>query len=298
MMGRTHALSGAAIFAAVSLPLDLSANDVLLGVVICAGSAVLPDIDHHGSGISRTFGPFTRGFAWVVGKVAGGHRNGTHSALGVALLAAVVFLACSVYTQDPVTLRIGCIITAVMLVVGLLVGLLDSTGGRGRAAYKARWHGFAAIMVCALAATAVGAGFYRYGHRAGAFLVAAILVLVLAAAIRPLNIKGIWDDLAPIPIAFLLVWQHADLSILPYALVLGVVIHIAGDMITRGGCPLGWPWSQTMHGLKWFLTGSRTEKRVVAPILVVLLVAAVIGHVTPVIKTHADTISNWASDMQ
>jgi membrane-bound metal-dependent hydrolase YbcI (DUF457 family) len=94
------------------------------------------------------------------------------------------------------------------------------------------------------------------------------------------------------------VWQHADISVLPYALVLGVVIHIAGDMITRGGCPLGWPWSQTMHGLKWFLTGSRTEKRIVAPLLFVLLIAAVIGHLSPVIRTQADTISNWASNRQ
>src|SRR5687768_7981296 len=110
-MGRTHALSGAALFTAGTLALELPAEQIVLGAVVCAGAAVLPDIDHHGSNISRTFGPLTRGFGWAVGKVSGGHRNGTHSALGVALIAAVVFLSSAVHTQDEHTFWIGCAIT-------------------------------------------------------------------------------------------------------------------------------------------------------------------------------------------
>jgi membrane-bound metal-dependent hydrolase YbcI (DUF457 family) len=280
-MGRTHALSGAAIFTAGAWALPLGTGQVLLGAVVCAGAAVLPDIDHHGSHAARTFGPFTRGFAWVVGKVAGGHRNGTHSALGVALIAALVFLAAGVHTRDLRTLWIGCGITGVMVAAGLLWGLMDTGRGRGRAAYRERWHGYVSVVLCAVVATAIAVGCYRYGQRAGTVLVAAILVLVLAAAIRPLNIRGIWDDLSPIPLTFLLLWLHADLTVLPYAIVAGVVIHIAGDMATYGGCPLGWPWSQTMRGLKLFRTGSRTEKRLVSPVLSLILVAGLAAQVAP-----------------
>lgn len=284
MMGRTHALSGAALFTAGTIPLGLPWHQVLIGAVACAGAAVLPDIDHHGSHVARTFGPLTRGFAWVVGKVAGGHRNGTHSAMGVGLLASVVFFASAVYTQDRATLWTGCVIAGAMLVVGLVIGLFSK--GRGRAAYKKPWHGFLSIMACVLVAAAIGLGTYRFGQDAGVVLVAAILVLVLAAAIRPLNIKGIWDDLSPIPITFALLWFHVDLSVLPYAIVVGVVIHICGDMITRGGCPLGWPWSQTMHGPKWFRTGDRTEKRLVFPLLAAVLLLSAGVHIGPYVIEH------------
>lgn len=287
MMGHSHALSGAALFTAGTIPLGLPWHQVLIGAVACAGAAVLPDIDHHGSHVARTFGPLTRGFAWGVGKVAGGHRNGTHSALGIGLLAAVVFFASAVYTQDEATFWTGCVITGVMLVVGLVIGLFSK--GRGKAAYKKPWHGFFSIMACALVAAAIGAGTYQYGQNAGLVLVGAILVLILAAAIRPLNIKGVWDDLLPIPAAIALLWFHVDLSVLPYAIVVGVVIHICGDMITRGGCPLGWPWSQTMHGPKWFRAGDKTEKRVVFPALIVILCISFGVHVGPYVSEYTGT---------
>ena len=287
MMGRTHALSGLALYAAGSLLFDLPTGSILLGGAVCAGAAVLPDIDHPGSGISRTFGPITRSLAWVVGKVSGGHRNGTHSALGAALLAAIVFIASAVYTRDRVTLLIGCGITGVMLAAGLLTGLLDTTKGRGRKAYKERWHGYVSILVCALLATGLGVGCYMYGRTAGTVLIGGILVLVLAAAIRPLNIKGLWDDLAPIPVTFLLLWSHTDLSVVPYAVTAGVIIHILGDMITLGGCPLGWPWSQTMRGPRWFKTGSAVEYRLVAPLLCLVLAGAIAAYAVPALTTHA-----------
>ncbi|MCD0448893.1 metal-dependent hydrolase [Actinocorallia sp. API 0066] len=288
MMGRTHALSGAALFTAGAIPLHLPPDQIVIGAVACAGAAVLPDIDHHGSHVARTFGPLTRGFAWVVGKVAGGHRNGTHSALGVGLLAAVVFFSCAVYTQDEETLLTGLAITGAMLLFGLFFGLLPSKG-RGRAAYRKPWHGFLAIMACALGAAGVGYTGYRWGEDAGVVLVGAVLILVLAAAIRPLNIKGIWDDLSPIPITVALLWFGVDLSVLPYAIVVGVVIHILGDMVTRGGCPLGWPWSQTMFGPKWFRTGDRTETRVVFPALLLVLAVSTGVHVGPYVIDRAET---------
>lgn len=92
MMGPTHALSGAvAWLAAVPLIQDtallqgyavqLSPAQIAAGTVVCAGAAMLPDIDHHDGTIANTFGVFTKVLCTVVGKISGGHRNATHSIL-------------------------------------------------------------------------------------------------------------------------------------------------------------------------------------------------------------------------
>ncbi|MEO3783271.1 metal-dependent hydrolase [Actinocorallia sp. B10E7] len=92
MMGPTHALSGAvAWLAAVPLIQDagllqgyavqLSAGQIAAGTVVCAGAAMLPDVDHHDGTIANTFGIFSRGLCKVVSKVSGGHRQATHSIL-------------------------------------------------------------------------------------------------------------------------------------------------------------------------------------------------------------------------
>ncbi|WP_198653172.1 metal-dependent hydrolase [Actinocorallia populi] len=92
MMGPTHALSGAAAWlAAVPLlqsaelmqghAVQLSAGQIAAGTVVCAGAAMLPDIDHHDGTIANTFGVLTKVLCRAVGKVSGGHRQATHSIL-------------------------------------------------------------------------------------------------------------------------------------------------------------------------------------------------------------------------
>ncbi|GAA2099339.1 metal-dependent hydrolase [Actinomadura alba] len=90
MMGYTHALSGTAAWLA-AIPLvtneallgshavSLSAEQVAAGAVVCAGAALLPDIDHHDGTIANTYGPITQVLCKVVGMVSGGHRHATHS---------------------------------------------------------------------------------------------------------------------------------------------------------------------------------------------------------------------------
>lgn len=97
MMGRTHALSGAvAWLGAVPLlsqerwlgdfAISLSPAQLIAGAVVCAGAAILPDIDHHNGRIANTYGPITRVMCKWIGKASGGHRQATHSiafALGI-----------------------------------------------------------------------------------------------------------------------------------------------------------------------------------------------------------------------
>ncbi|RAY13261.1 metal-dependent hydrolase [Actinomadura craniellae] len=104
-MGQSHALSGAAAWLA-SVPLlthepllgsyavSLTPAQIAGGAVVCAGAAMLPDIDHHKGTISNTLGPITRVLTKAVAKASGGHRQATHSILfAVAMGIASELLA-------------------------------------------------------------------------------------------------------------------------------------------------------------------------------------------------------------
>ena len=60
---------------------------------LTAGAAVLPDIDHPNSTLAHCFGFLTKSFAWLIGKVSGGHRHLTHAILGVAGFEFLAWLA-------------------------------------------------------------------------------------------------------------------------------------------------------------------------------------------------------------
>ncbi|MEO3812174.1 metal-dependent hydrolase [Sphaerisporangium sp. B11E5] len=97
-MGHSHALSGAALWllaapglaalpslggpAAELTPVVatmLSPAELVAGAVVCAGAAMLPDLDHPHSTIAQTFGPVTWVLSKVVNWLSGGHRHMTHS---------------------------------------------------------------------------------------------------------------------------------------------------------------------------------------------------------------------------
>jgi membrane-bound metal-dependent hydrolase YbcI (DUF457 family) len=273
MMGRSHVTSGAVAWLGVAVALAMAPPALVLGAVVCAGAAVIPDIDHPGSGISRTFGPITGQFARLVQWVSGGHRNGTHSKLGSAVFTHLAFTATALHTGSWPTLAIGTAISAVLAMTGWLIGTRDPSKKRGKPAYKRHWQGRASLWLCGLLALGLTALCALHGRIVGSVLLALALVLVLAAMIRVLRIKGWVDDAAPVPAALFLVFSGVDVTVVPYAIALGVVVHIAGDWVTEGGCPLGWPWSQRMFSARLFKTNGPVENRVVFPVLVIVMLA-------------------------
>lgn len=92
MMGRSHWLSGLAAGVGGAYLTGVPIWDGILGAALCTGAAILPDIDHPRSTVSNMYGPLTRSFCWIMGKLTGGHRRGTHSVAGVALLGIVAQL--------------------------------------------------------------------------------------------------------------------------------------------------------------------------------------------------------------
>lgn len=99
MQRLAHALTGAVAFAALGPVLHVTGADLASGIVLTAGAALLPDIDEPGSTISREGGFLTMGLAWIVHRISGGHRKGTHSALGVAVFTAISAVAAAFWSS-------------------------------------------------------------------------------------------------------------------------------------------------------------------------------------------------------
>jgi membrane-bound metal-dependent hydrolase YbcI (DUF457 family) len=120
MMGATHAISGAALWLAVTPAVDLvhrqTAAEVVFYALACAGAAMVPDTDHPSSSIAYTFGWQSR-LLWggptrllcrFVAWAAGGHRWGTHTLLFAVLAGAVVHLCVLLgWTTVPAVLALG-----------------------------------------------------------------------------------------------------------------------------------------------------------------------------------------------
>lgn len=101
MRGRDHALSGAVAFAAVAPVLHATALPLATGTVLTAGAGLLCDIDEPGSTISRQGGFLTTGLAWIVHRISGGHRKGTHSFLGVVVFTVLALTAAAWQADQP-----------------------------------------------------------------------------------------------------------------------------------------------------------------------------------------------------
>ncbi len=213
--GRTHALSGAVAGTALSAAVwHASRPAVAFAALVTAGAAVLPDLDHPDATVAHTFGLVTQTFAWLVGRLSGGHRHLTHSLSGVAVFTGAAFLA-------------------------------DT--------FRHSWPG------------RIGLGL--------------LLILLFASALRALKLGGHAADLLAGAAAAAMVWTGYGLTLIPYAVAAGCLVHIAGDMCTDSGCPVLAPLSREDYRLLpepfAFTTGTRPETLIVRPLLVVGLAMVV-----------------------
>ena len=84
-----------------------------------------------------------------------------------------------------------------------------------------------------------------------------ILALLFSAGFRALYIGGHHADLFGVAVAALVIWQGWDLvevtswhvPVLAVCVALGMLAHLAGDMLTHDGCPLLYPASRYEFGL-------------------------------------------------
>ena len=152
VLGHDHALTGAVAFAAAAPVIHVTGLPAVTGAVMTAGAALLPDIDEPGSVIAREGGFLTTGLAWVVHRVSGGHRKGTHSLTGVAVFTAGALLAGAWQAAQPGRWQHD-------IPAGLVLALLVAAGFH--ALRLGGHHGDAAGLV--LAAVAVWKGWDLVG---------------------------------------------------------------------------------------------------------------------------------------
>jgi len=197
MMGGSHALTGGAAWVAIAstAPYTLgwhpvSATGIIVGSVVAAGAALAPDADHHNATIAHSLpslGPIpspTRLIATSIGRIAGGHRHGTHSIVGTLAFGLIAALANLVIIPNDT------------------FGAINIGGG------------LLALLLIAFAAKALKLARGGWLSTWGLALAGATAVTLFAP-----------DE-----------WGW-----LPVAMVTGVVVHILGDMLTVGGCPIFYP---------------------------------------------------------
>lgn len=139
MLGGHHAASGAAAWVAVtaSTPVafgwyPVSDVGVMTGALVCAGAALLPDADHRSGTIAHSLPPVSEAVTRVVAALSGGHRNGTHSILGIAVFTAVAWVAglLTLRTEAFGDVLVGPGIMAVLLIAFALRALKLTRKGR------------------------------------------------------------------------------------------------------------------------------------------------------------------------
>ncbi|MEV8335596.1 metal-dependent hydrolase [Streptomyces niveus] len=163
-MGPTHALSGVAVWMGGAAGLQscgypLPAPELAVGAAVCAGAALLPDIDHPSSTVARTFGPVSTALSHLVDRVStkvyngtrtaretprnSGHRTLTHTAVFAAGLGGLVSVACGLGGKPAA-------VTVLFVLLGLAI--------RGLLGTWARRRGWAATTLVTAAASAAAIG--------------------------------------------------------------------------------------------------------------------------------------------
>ena len=121
VLGHSHALSGLAAGAATLPWAPVHGTVAQVAWISAAGGfAMLPDLDQRGSTISRMWGPFTDVPSGLVGRVARGHRWGTHDAiLGPAVFGLLAYVAAGAYWSSllVLALAIGLALRALHVVI-------------------------------------------------------------------------------------------------------------------------------------------------------------------------------------
>ena len=230
MKAHGHAVSGTAAYLAATRILPGLPDDpavVLAGVLVTSGAALLPDLDHPSSTLSRSAGLASQTVSAAVSTVAGGHRQLTHSLVVVPL----VWLAATWAAGIPaVAAWIG----------GLLVAVAVPLLARSLPVRLAH-----AVVVGVAPAVWIGTQIQTGALAAPAWLSEAITI--------------------------------------------GVLAHLAGDLLTVGGIPLLAPLVADRVSLCLFRTGG-----IVEPVVTAGLAAVAVWLAVPYLEPLGRVVGEWA----
>lgn len=222
MQGYSHALSGSAAWLAIGSTssaalgiYDAPPAVTLAGAIICAGAALLPDIDHPSGtiawslpsveavGVTLIPSP-TKALCTGVEAISGGHRHATHSLIGIAAFTGLAWLSTFVAFEYH---------------------------GRSIALASAVY----AILLIAFAVKALGIARSSARHsRRRAGVIGTVVSGILGSWVGPWVIA--------LGTAGYVTWElEYRWTWLPLAVLVGALLHNLGDSLTVEGVPWLWP---------------------------------------------------------
>lgn len=228
MMALGHSLTGAATGLAVTTlanisGIPISPSGAFLAAGICAGAALLPDIDHPGATVSRAFGPLSMALSHVLHNASarvyeatrtaldddrdGGHRGLTHGWVFATTMGCLITLLIAAFGRWAV---LGTLFVFLSIAIrGLLPDLVRDAEYAPGSRRRSRTRGWIGI-------SALSAG-----------------LTWLTAAWLPAEDVGVW---------------------LGAVVALGCLVHCWGDSLTLMGCP--WLWPIPIAGQRWYPIGT------------------------------------------
>lgn len=261
MMGPSHALSGAAVWLSGSLALDRFADirqswlELAVGTAVCAGGALMPDLDlsgrvitgQGGATVAQTFGRLSLFLAEVIEKFS----------LFVYLLTRT--------RRDPDRTNGHRTLTHT-LIFNIAIGV----GTWQLALHYGKWAVLGILFF--MTGLALRGLFSRWAVRAGW-----VIITMVSAA-------GAYYT-----------WLNLDSArgypLLGIAAGIGGIVHLLGDVITRHGCPLFWPlplkrrtwYSIGLPDSMVVQVGGKVETVVLRTVFTVIAVLGAAGLAAPVL---------------
>ncbi len=252
MLGKNHTLVGVVGWL-LTLPILINLNivnfenywQVIFSILIVAGASVIPDFDEPQATPAQTFGFFGKFLSKMFRKIAGGHRERTHS-LFFPILAFGIAIGLSFFYKEgeEVLDFLSRVPVGLMALINTVLGvILFSRGMRG-------WN----IK-------------FKMGTAWATGLVVGTILILGAENINNYILQEVdfsMPGLNPI------VW-------LPYAIGFGCFWHIVGDFPTKTGVPIFLPITKKRFKLPIlnFRVGGKAEKNI-GKFLGFLLICALI----------------------
>lgn len=247
MMARGHALSGAALGLVGCQVAQLSGATVtpvtaFTASAICAGAALLPDLDHPEASIARTFGPISYRLSRITNATSaaiyastrtardekrdGGHRGITHTIL-FALFAGGLSGALALWWPGLMLILFTMLAFALRALIGMR-----------------QLNRFFDWLACKLTGVSrrsrsrrLGARFWRWFLRHDQAWITLMILAALAS----------WWAATTLPQGTASWWVGG-------AVAVGCWAHCLGDSMTRSGC--SWLYPVKIRGRRWYSIGT------------------------------------------
>lgn len=211
-----------------------SPTTLLIFVIIGSAFALVPDLDHPGSTVSRKFGILSQGASHLFGAVTGGHREASHSLLFSIICGllgvGITLIPFRIGLTDTVSIDSAQFFTGILFVMSVIFIIkLILPLGIGKRYYTVLV--LAAIVIAS--AFAIGDLIPSFGLGLAMFL--GVNMHILGDSATPSKVKYLWPSRRKFGINFNgKTGQERELYVIQPLFILGASALIIGTIIIPG----------------------------------------------------------------